>query len=74
VQLPGLEPVFELVEFVKLMVWVEPLTGVRVKVAEVDCPAEMEAGVKEVEVRVKSLTVTNAGEAEVEALFTASPS
>jgi hypothetical protein len=54
VQLPGLEPVFELVEFVKLMVCVELFTGVRVKMAEVDCPAEMEVGVKAVAVRVKS--------------------
>src|SRR5437764_5506329 len=35
VQLPG----EELVEFVKLMVCVEPLTGAMVKVAVADCPA-----------------------------------
>ena len=54
VQLPGLEPVLELIEFEKLMVCVEPFTGVRIKVAEVDCPAEMEVGAKAVAERVKS--------------------
>ena len=74
VQLPGLEPVLELIEFVKLMVCVEPFTGAMVKVAEEDCPAETEAGDRgAVTVRVKSLTVTNAGE-DVEALLAASPS
>jgi len=73
VQLPGLEPVVELVEFVKLMVCVEAFTGVKVNVVEADCPAEMEAGRTVPAVSVKSLTVTNAGE-DVEALLAASPS
>ena len=74
VQLPGLEPVFELIEFVKLMVCVEPFTGASVNVADADCPAKTEAGDRgEVTVSVKSATVINAGE-DVEALFTASPS
>src|SRR5580698_11605332 len=42
VQLPG-APV---AEFVKLMVWVEPLTGAMVRTAVADCPAGIEAGVK----------------------------
>lgn len=74
VQLPGLEPVLELIEFVKLMVCVEPFTGATVKVAEADCPAKTEAGDRgAVIVSVKSATVISAGE-DVEALFTASPS
>jgi hypothetical protein len=74
VQLPGLEPVFELIEFVKLMVCVEPFTGASVNVAAADCPAKTEAGDRgEVTVSVKSATVINAGE-DVEALLTASPS
>ena len=44
VQLPGVELVGELVEFVKLMVALVPLVRVRVKVAVADCPAEMELG------------------------------
>ena len=54
VQLPGLEPVLELIEFVKLIVCVEPFTGASVNVADADCPAEMEVGVRALEVRVKS--------------------
>ena len=55
VQLPGLEPVLELMEFVKLMVCVELFTGVKVNVTEVDCPAEIEMGVSGVvTVSVKS--------------------
>jgi hypothetical protein len=71
VQLPGLEPVFEPVEFVKLMVCVEPFTGAKVRMDEEDCPAEMEVGVKAAEVRVKSggITVTAAGD-EVEGALT----
>lgn len=72
VQLPGLEPVLELVEFVKLMVWVEPFTGEMVKVAAANCPAEMEPGDRVLAEMVKSLTVTTAGE-DVEALSAASP-
>jgi len=73
VQLPGLDPVLELTEFVKLIVCVEPFTGVRVNIAEVDCPAEMELGIGLPATSVKSLTVTTAGE-EVESLLVASPS
>ncbi len=68
-----LDPVLELTELVKLMVWVEPFTGVKVNVAEVDCPAEMELGIRLPATSVKSLTVTTAGE-EVESLLAASPS
>ena len=73
VQLPLLLPVLELVELVKLMVCVEPFTGARVNVTEAGCPAETEPGTKLPGVRVKSLTVTTAGE-DVESLFAASPS
>jgi len=73
VQLPLLEPVFELVEFVKLTVCVEPFTGVRVNVADADCPAETELGDRVLAEMVKSLTVTDAGE-DLEKLLTASPS
>src|ERR1700688_148295 len=74
VQVPGVEPpVGELSEFAKLMVWVEPFTGVRVKVADANCPAEMVLGERAVTESVKSLTVTAAG-LEVEALSLASPS
>ena len=70
VQLPG----EELVDLVKFTVWVEPFTGEMVKVAEADCPAGMELGVRgRLVVRVKSLTVTIAGE-DVEPLSAASPS
>jgi hypothetical protein len=60
-------------EFVKLMVCVEPFTGVKVNVAEADCPAEMELGERVLATSVKSLTVTRAGE-DVETLSAASPS
>jgi len=67
VQLPWVEP-----EFVKLIVCVEPFTGEMVNVATADCPAVTELGESVLAERVKSLTVTNAGE-DVEALSTASP-
>jgi hypothetical protein len=62
VQLPGLVPVLELKEFAKLMVCVEPFTGVKVNVVDVGCPAATEAGETVPTDNVKSLTVTDAGE------------
>jgi len=45
---------FELVEFAKFMVWVEPFTGAMVRVTKADCPAEMDAGDAVLAVSVKS--------------------
>jgi hypothetical protein len=44
VQLPGVELVEELAEFVKLIVSLVPCTSVRVKVAIADCPAGTDTG------------------------------
>jgi hypothetical protein len=75
VQLPGVVPVEELAEFVKLIVSVEPFWGAMVRTATADCPAGTELGARLlVTVRVKSVTVTEAGEGEVEGLSEVSPS
>ena len=52
VQLPGIVPVEEVVEFVKLMVSVEPFTGAMVNLAVADCPAETELGARLLKTRV----------------------
>lgn len=75
VQLPGVQLVGEFVEFVKLMVSVEPFTGAIVSVAIADCPAEMELGVRLlVTEREKSVTATVAGVIVVELFSVESPS
>ena len=66
-------PAEELVELVKLTVWVEPFTGAMVKVTEADCPAGTEVGDTDPAPSVKSLTVTTEG-TDVEGLSDASPS
>jgi hypothetical protein len=60
---------------VKLMVWVEPFTGVMVRIAEADCPAGTDAGVNVPATKVKSGEVTVTVVAvEVEAFSEPSPS
>jgi len=75
VQLPGVVPVEEVAEFVKLTVSVDPFTGAMVNVAVADCPAETEPGARLLATEsVKSATVTEAGVGDVEGLSEVSPS
>jgi hypothetical protein len=70
VQLPGAE----LVEFVKLMVAVEPFTGVMVRTAVAVCPAGMELGDRAVvTARVKSDAASLAFQATARALASTEP-
>src|SRR5271166_2187455 len=65
---------FELVEFVKLIVWVEPFTGATVRVTEADCPAEIDAGDAALAASVKVGAGSEAAQAVKSALKSMVPS